>query len=232
MIQSMKKDLYHGSARILKKPIFGFGTTENDYGRGFYCTEIEDMAKEWSTGEDHDGFANHYVLETTGLSVFDFNSPETTILHWLAVLLRNRTFPITSSLAQEAKDYLLKAFLVDYADYDVMYGYRADDSYFSFAQDFLNGTISLEKLNEAMHLGKYGMQYVLTSKQAFDRLKFVDATPALRDPWFVRKTARDEAANRAYLDTRKKRVAGQLYVTEILDKTIGPKDECLLRALS
>lgn len=228
----MKKDLYHGSARILKKPIYGFGTTENDYGRGFYCTEIEDMAKEWSTGEDHDGFSNHYVLETTGLSVLNLNSPETTILHWLAILLQNRTFPITSSLAQDAKDYLLRTFLIDYADYDIIYGYRADDSYFSFAQDFLNGTISLEKLNEAMHLGKYGMQYVLKSKRTFSRLKFVDASPALRDPWFIRKTARDETANRAYLDTRKKRIAGQLYIPEILDKAIGPKDERLLRALS
>ena len=228
----MKKDLYHGSPLILKKPLFGFGKVENDYGRGFYCTEIEDMAKEWGTGEDHDGFSNHYVLETSGLSVLDLNSPETTILHWLAILLQNRTFPITSSLAKESKDYLLQAFQVDYADYDVMYGYRADDSYFSFAQDFLNGTISLEKLNEAMHLGKYGMQYVLKSKRAFDRLKFVDASPALRDPWFIRKTARDETANRIYLDTRKKRVSGQLYITEILDKAIGPKDERLLRALS
>ena len=228
----MKKDLYHGSARILKTPIYGFGTTENDYGRGFYCTEIEDMAKEWSTGEDHDGFANHYVLETTGLSVLNLNSPETTILHWLAILLQNRTFPITSSLAQDAKDYLLQTFLVDYADYDVMYGYRADDSYFSFAQDFLNGTISLEKLNEAMHLGKYGMQYVLKSRRAFSRLKFVDAAPALRDPWFIRKTARDETANGTYLGARKKRIAGQLYIPEILDNAIGPKDERLLRALS
>ena len=51
-MSSMKKDLYHGSEKILKRPVFGFGKTENDYGCGFYCTEIEDMAKEWSTGED------------------------------------------------------------------------------------------------------------------------------------------------------------------------------------
>ena len=228
----MKKDLYHGSVRILKKPIYGFGTTENDYGRGFYCTEIEDMAKEWSTGEDHDGFSNHYVLETTGLSVLNLNSPETTILHWLAILLQNRTFPITSSLAQDAKDYLLRTFLIDYADYDIIYGYRADDSYFSFAQDFLNGTISLEKLCEAMHLGKYGMQYVLKSKRAFERLTFVGAAPALRNPWFARKTMRDETANRTYLDARKARVAGQLYITEILDKNMGANDAGLFRALS
>ena len=98
---------------------------------------------------------------------------------YLAVLLQNRIFPITSLLARDAKAYLLKAFAVDYADYDALYGYRADDSYFSFAQDFLNGTISLEKLNEAMHLGKYGMQYVLKSKRAFERLEFVDAASVL-----------------------------------------------------
>ena len=227
----MKKDLYHGSEKILEKPRFGFGKTENDYGLGFYCTEIEEMAKEWSTGEDHDGFANHYLLETDGLSVFDFNAPGVTILHWLSVLLKNRTFPITSQLALEAKDHLLDAFAVDYSAYDVMYGYRADDSYFSFAQDFLNGTISIEKLNDAMHLGKYGMQYVLKSERAFGQLEFVEAAPALRNPWFLRKTVRDETANRNYLDARRQRIAGQLYITEILDKSIGPEDERLRRVL-
>lgn len=228
----MKKHIYHGSAQIVRRPVFGFGKTENDYGRGFYCTEIEDMAKEWSTGEDHDGFANHYVIDTKGLSVLDLNGPEVTILHWLSILLENRIFPITSVLAQDARTYLLERFAVDYADFDVMYGYRADDSYFSFAQDFLNGTISLEKLSEAMRLGKYGMQYVLKSRKAFGRLLFVDAVPASRDPWFVRKTMRDDTANRLYFDARRKRVAGQLYITEILDKSIGPEDERLRRALS
>ena len=228
----MKKDIYHGSPQIIRKPEFGFGKTDNDYGLGFYCTEVEDMAKEWSTGEDHDGFANHYVIETKGLSVLDLNAPGVTILHWLSILLGNRTFPIASQLAQDARSYLLKHFAVDYAGYDVMYGYRADDSYFSFAQDFLNGTISLEKLNEAMHLGKYGMQYVLKSRKAFGRLRFVDAVPAARDPWFVRKTARDETANREYFDTRAKRRPGQLYITQILDDGIRSNDERLLAALS
>ena len=227
----MKKDIYHGSPNIIKKPIFCYGKTENDYGVGFYCTEIEDMSKEWSTGEDHDGFANHYRIETDGLSVLNLNTEDVTILHWLTVLLGNRFFPITSQLAQDAREYLLAYFAIDYSGYDIMYGYRADDSYFSFAQDFLNGTISLQKLNEAMHLGKYGMQYVLKTKKAFAHLKFVEALPASRDPWFVRKTERDETANRDYFDSRKTRQPGQLYITQILDETIKPNDERLLRAL-
>ena len=32
-------------------------------------------------------------------------------------------------------------------NYDVIIGYRADDSYFAFAQDFLNNAISLNTLN-------------------------------------------------------------------------------------
>lgn len=228
----MLKDIYHGSPVIIRKPIFGYGKTANDYGLGFYCTEIEEMAKEWSTGEDHDGFANHYLIETKGLKVLNLNTPEVTILHWLAVLLRNRIFPLTSQLAQDAKAYLSSAFALDYDGYDVMYGYRADDSYFSFAQDFLNGTISLEKLNEAMRLGRYGMQYVLKSERAFGRVKFVGAVPASRNPWYTRKLARDESANREYFDSRKKRQPGQLYITEILDNSIGPTHERLLAALA
>ena len=223
----MKKDIYHGSSRIIAKPAYGLGKVENDYGLGFYCTEIEDMAKEWSVGEEHDGFANHYVIETKGLSFLDLNAKEFTILHWLSVLLKNRYFPITSELARDARDYLLSEFAVDYSAYDIMYGYRADDSYFSFAQDFLNGTISLQKLNEAMHLGRYGMQYVLKSKKAFSRLEFVEAVPVPRDPWFVRKTERDETANREYLAARTRRQRGQLYITQILDDAIKPDDERL-----
>ena len=42
-------------------------------------------------------------------------------------------------------------------------GYRADDSYFSFASDFINGAISYRQLCNAMCLGKLGQQFVLKS---------------------------------------------------------------------
>lgn len=32
-------NLYHGSDYIVKKPLYGFGKSDNDYGRGFYTTE-------------------------------------------------------------------------------------------------------------------------------------------------------------------------------------------------
>ena len=162
----MIKIIYHGSNKIIEKPLFGFGKTYNDYGLGFYCTEVLDMAKEWGVSKDNDGFANIYEIETGGLSLLDLNSNEYTILHWLGVLLENRIFDITNSLAQEAKEYLLKNFTVPYKDYDIITGYRADDSYFSFAQDFINGAISVRQLGNAMKLGNLGTQFVLKSKKA------------------------------------------------------------------
>lgn len=46
--------------------------------------------------------------------------------------------------------------------------------YFSFAQDFVAGVISLEKLSEAMRLGKLGEQIVLKSPRHLTRLNLSD----------------------------------------------------------
>ena len=42
---SEKMIIYHGSAKIIEKPVFGMGNPNNDYGLGFYCTESEELAK-------------------------------------------------------------------------------------------------------------------------------------------------------------------------------------------
>ena len=40
--------IYHGSPEIIEVPTYGLGSETNDYGRGFYCTENIELAKEWS----------------------------------------------------------------------------------------------------------------------------------------------------------------------------------------
>ena len=221
----MKKTIYHGSSSIIEKPIFGFGKVRNDYGLGFYCTETLSMSKEWGVSKYANGYANIYNIETDGLSVFDLNSNEYTILHWLAVLLENRIFDIGSALAQEAKDYLLKNFAVPYKEFDIVTGYRADDSYFSFAQDFINGTISVRQLGNAMKLGELGNQFVLKSKKAFDAIHFEGYEIAESSEWFAKKELRDKSARRQYFDVEKnKRQRGDLYIVQILDEEIKADD--------
>ena len=136
------RKFYHGSSEIIEQPRFGYGKRYNDYGLGFYCTDSLEMAKEWGVSLNRSGFANCYELECDGLQILDLNGSQFCILHWLAVLLENRDFDVPSGLALEAKEYILANFAVNYQAYDAIVGYRADDSYFSFAQDFLNGTIS------------------------------------------------------------------------------------------
>lgn len=221
----MIQRIYHGSKDVIEKPKFGYGKRYNDYGLGFYCTDSIEMAKEWGVSLDRDGFANIYDIEMDGLSVLDLNSDDYCILHWLAVLLENREFDVPSGLALEAKEYILNNFLIDYSKADIMIGYRADDSYFSFAQDFINGTISYRQLNNAMHLGKLGQQIVLKSKEAFNRIHYVGNEVALHREWYAKKQLRDKTARREYFNTeRNKRQRGDLYITTILDEEMKPHD--------
>lgn len=224
----MIRQLFHGSPSIIEKPQFGYGKVYNDYGLGFYCTDSLEMAKEWGVAQNRNGYANRYELDCEGLKILDLNGPSFNILHWLAVLLENREFDVPSGLALEAKEYILNTFRVDYQSQDAIIGYRADDSYFSFAQDFINGTISYRQLNNAMHLGKLGQQFVLKSKQVFDRIQFLGYEVADHDEWYAKKMLRDRSARREYFSVeRNKRQRGDLYITQILDEEMKPDDERL-----
>ena len=224
----MIRQLFHGSPSIIEKPQYGYGKVYNDYGLGFYCTESLEMAKEWGVAQDRNGYANRYELECEGLRILDLNGPAFNILHWLAVLLENREFDVPSGLALEAKEYIRTTFHVDDQAQDAIIGYRADDSYFSFAQDFINGTITYRQLNNAMHLGKLSQQFVLKSKRAFDRIQFLGYEVAERDEWYAKKMLRDRSARREYFSVeRNRRQRVDLYITQILDEEMKPDDERL-----
>ena len=128
--------VYHGSSKIKEKPIWGVGNPNNDYGLGFYCTESIELAKEWACSTETDGYANKYELDLSDLSVISLTSGEFNILNWLFILLENRKFRISGGIAKQAKEYIFDNFSVDYKSYDIIKGYRADDSYFSFATAF------------------------------------------------------------------------------------------------
>lgn len=209
--------LYHGSDHIIEKPIFGGGKPYNDYGRGFYCTENIELAKEWACATGGDGYVNRYQIEMVGLSVLNLTTPEYNILNWLAILLENRKIDVADGLPQQAKAYILENFKVDYKKYDIIIGYRADDSYFSYASDFVNGTLSLSDLSEAMRLGKLGEQVVLKSKKAFDALTFVEAIKVSHGEYFPKYKRRDEEARGKYKQIASKPIVeNEVYVIDII----------------
>lgn len=207
--------LYHGSEQLIEEPIFGKGKGNNDFGLGFYCTESEDLAKEWAVSSLRNGFANRYTLDTEYLNVLNLNSPDFTILNWIAVLVEHRLFSIKTPVARRAKRYLVENFSVNVNAFDVVTGYRADDSYFDYAESFLNNGITVEQLARAMRLGKLGEQIVLKSRFAFSKLHYEGFEVADRETYFCLRKARNDEANRIYMEMLEEESDG-LYIQDIM----------------
>lgn len=208
--------LFHGSNKIVESPFLGGGNPFNDYGPGFYCTLDQEMAREWScSGKGTGAFVNHYALEPSfRLKTFSLTK-ECHIMNWLAVLLHNRQFAISAPLARQAREYILETFLPDLSPFDILTGYRADDSYFAFASDFLGGSISLEQLRHAMHLGELGEQTVIKSEKAFEALTFMSAEPVDQSMYGPKRMARDRNARAAYQKAAASPADG-IYILDIL----------------
>lgn len=222
--------IYHGSEQVVEVPAFGLGRKNNDFGLGFYCTESKELAKEWAVSSLRNGFANRYTLDTEYLNILNLNSPNYTILNWIAVLVEHRLFSIKTPVARRAKRYLIDNFGINVNAYDLITGYRADDSYFDYAESFLNNGISVEQLAKAMRLGKLGEQIVLKSKFAFDRIQYEGFDIAEKDKYYVLRKSRDDEANQLYLDMLEEEDDG-LYIQDIMRGGIRNDDPRIPRNL-
>ena len=223
--------IYHGSKQIVEVPTFGLGRKNNDFGRGFYCTQSNDLAKEWAVSSLSDGFSNRYRLDTEYLNTLNLNSPNYTILNWIAVLVEHRLFSIKTPIARRAKQYLIEHFGVNVNAFDLITGYRADDSYFDFAEAFLNNAITVEQLSRAMRLGKLGEQIVIKSQFAFSKIKYEGFEVARKDEFYVLRNARDDEASQTYLDIQEEESDG-LYIQDILRGGISNDDPRIPRNIS
>lgn len=223
--------LYHGSEKIIENPIFGAGKKNNDFGLGFYCTESNDLAKEWAVSSLNDGYSNKYTLDTEYLKILNLNSSDYTILNWIAILVEHRLFSIKTPVARRAKQYLIDYFSINVNAYDLIIGYRADDSYFDYAESFVNNGISVEQLAMAMRLGKLGEQIVLKSKFAFSHLHYEGFENAEKDKYYILRKARNEEANQLYLTMLEEESDG-LYIQDIMRGGISNDDPRIPRNLS
>ena len=216
--------LYHGSPNIIEHPAFGKGKAYNDYGNGFYCTEHIELAKEWACSENVDGYADKYEMDSSDLTVLNLSSSEFTILNWLAILMLHRRARLSTPLARRGKDYLIRNFLPDFEHYDVIVGYRADDSYFSFARSFVNNEISLKQLGYAMKPGKLGEQFVLKSQKAFNTIRFIDYEVADNTIYYAKRKVRDDEARTAYNKELENEDLDGIFMRDIIREEIKPND--------
>lgn len=208
--------LYHGSETIIESPFLGGGKQYNDYGQGFYCTREIELAREWACTECISAYVNKYELDIENLNVLDLSKEKFSTLNWLAMLVNHRRIRVTTPVMKRAVKWLIDYFLIDINEYDVIVGYRADDSYFSFARAFINNQISLGQLAYAMRLGELGIQYVLKSEKAFASLKYIGFETVDRTVYYAKRKKRDEEAREAFMKELEKEEPEGVFIRELM----------------
>ena len=189
--------IYHGTKTEDLIPEFGLGSSNNDYGRGFYTTPNIELAKEWAWGTyttGNKGYVHTFELNIESLNIL--NLTELDSIHWIAELVHNRKLNVyDKEVVQDNIKILLDKYKLDTGKYDVIVGYRANDSYFAYAEAFVSGAIYKDTLEKALRTGELGIQVFIKSERAFHGLKktAVEEVPKKYRGYFVNrdKNARD-----------------------------------------
>lgn len=173
--------IYHGSKTMIVNPIKGGSDPNNDYGPSFYLTLDLYSAKSWACKNNTIGVVNKYVVDNKKyeeLKVLDLtNKTKFSILNWLAILMHFRKLDSSFIKKNQLAIEWLKKFFINVNEYDVVIGYRADDSYFRFPSSFISNELAFDDLEEIFMLGDLGVQYAFMSQRAIDLLKFEKIIP-------------------------------------------------------
>ena len=165
---------YYGADQLVIKPEFNKGNPSNDYGLGFYLTENKEIARLWASKNPDGGYLIEYDVDVSKLKILRLATIEDNdVLTWLSILISHRFSKEEREANIENIRWLETNYPFDIGDYDVIIGYRADDSYFDYSRDFVKNELSLEILKDAMREGNLGTQFVLISKKSFKHIKYI-----------------------------------------------------------
>jgi hypothetical protein len=188
--------MYHGSTVIIEKPQLGYGNPQNDYGLGFYTTPYPELAAEWACPKmGGTGYVNKYVLNENNLNIL--NMDKEPFEHWITTLVKCRGGRYSNVVQSRIKKFIEK-YPFELKEYDLIMGWRANDSYFSFIRDFFSVGLSLENLITAMKFGELGVQYCLLTEKAFKQIIFICAEEIDNEKYFILRESRDREARNSY----------------------------------
>ena len=141
--------IYHGSREIIKEPDYNYHNDVSDLKRGFYCTDDEELAKEWACKRTQEDKGKHF---TAYLNVFDFDDTVAEIkdlslidpIDLFGTLVLNRP-------PQHAEDEIKAMYrwfgqehgidIDKYDDVDCFISWRCDDRLFNIADYFFHNAI-------------------------------------------------------------------------------------------
>lgn len=168
--------VFHGSDHIIKNPCYLGGKSDNDYGNGFYTTEFEERARSWAAlnGNPQKSVVNVYQLDLDELKVLDLN--ERGVLAWITEVVANRG--TNQETAGIIGGKLVELYRTDSSEYDIIKGYRADDSYTQVIEAFLMNQINIYEVKKLFYKGDLGNQIFLKSEKAFQNIVWLESYEA------------------------------------------------------
>lgn len=203
--------LYHGSPDDSLVPVIDYPKPNRDFGLGFYLTPDDKLAKEWASSSGLADSANlyTYTLNISGLKVLDLCKKGP--LYWIATLLRYRSFIVDgkyNSIIEKFRNAY--GFVVE--DYDIIKGWRADDSFFLPVMLFIRQKLDIQWVSEIIKQGGFGIQYCCKSDVALNRLNLISTESVDKEYYQKRYVLRDLDLNGFYGDYLSKHT--------VCDKTI------------
>ena len=169
--------IYHGSKTVVKEPQCKGSNPNNDYGPAFYMTLDLESAKSWACKNDIIGLVNKYRIDNNTfqkLKILDLTDrTKYNALNWIAILMHFRELPPYFKQDNQQALAWLSRYYIDVEQYDVVIGYRADDSYFKFPLGFIDGKLAYDDLETVYLKGNLGVQYAFISERAIKLLRFI-----------------------------------------------------------
>ena len=165
-------------------PSFGKGRPYHDYGDAFYCTRDFESAAQWACLRKN--IEVSYVYEYDLLIPSDI-SPQASVLdfddhdpvYWLSALLQHRVNNDDSyqDELRERSIAFTEMYPINCDNFDLIFGWRANDRHFAIVRDFLSTLISLETAKQAILLGNLGKQFIVKSERAYTWILHPDHPP-------------------------------------------------------
>lgn len=114
------RSLCHGSSVVVELPEIRVARFNKDFGPGFYCTSFREQAVRWATRFTGRGWLSH----------FEYRADPA---------LKAKLF---EKMSDEWLDFVASCRAGEGHDFDIVEGPMADDTIFSYVQDFMDGRIS------------------------------------------------------------------------------------------
>ncbi|MGM9972367.1 MAG: DUF3990 domain-containing protein [Anaeroplasmataceae bacterium] len=154
--------LYHGSNMVVSQPKLVEQNRFLDFGFGFYTTTNKEQAE---------NFAHKVIVHRGGrptLNVYEYDENE------INNILKIKRF---LSPDEEWLDFVSehRNGTYDGEQYDLIIGAVANDDVYRTLQVYSSGLLTKQQALEALKVKKLFNQYVFATKEALQKLKFIEA---------------------------------------------------------